>query len=408
MSIKRILLSQAILCSSWLFINAFGQPDADRTLILISFDGFRYDYISRYETPHIDALIEKGTTASALIPVFPTKTFPNHYSIATGLYPAHHGVLSNRMYDPKLEAWFRIGAGSIATTQEKWFGGEPIWITAEKQKVPTATCFWPGSDATFDGIRPTHHFKYNPSMSYDERIDQVLKWLQLEDRPRFISLYFESPDREGHKYGPDAQQIKQAVEELDEKMGRLISNVQELNLTPLINWIIVSDHGMAKIQPDSLIFLDDYVSLSDIKIIERSPKADLIPVSGKEKLIYRQLSNAHPKLKVYKKGQTPATWKFNMHDRIAPIMAIAEEGWTITTRRAYRFNPGGPSGGTHGYEVKYPSMHGIFIAHGPDIMQGKKIPAFENVDLYHLMCKLLRIKPAPNDGDKATSALILN
>lgn len=389
-------------------LDAQGQSSPKRTLILISLDGFRHDYLDSFSTPNLDLMAERGTRASSLIPVFPTKTFPNHYSIVTGLYPSHHGILSNRMYDPDLDAWFRIGAGSISTKQERWFGGEPIWITAEKQQITTATCFWPGADAIFQGIKPTHHLTYNPRMTYDQRIAQVLEWLQLVERPGLITLYFESPDREGHRHGPRAPQVAKAVNELDTKLGKLLQSVRDQGLAHAINWLIVSDHGMTGLSPDRLIFLDDYLRLQDVTIIEKSPKADLIPAEGKEEAIFTQLHGAHPNLQVYRKGETPLHWKFTDHARIAPIMAVADEGWTITTRTAHKLHPSKYKGGTHGYDPNYASMHGIFIACGPDIKRGLTIPAFENIHIYPLMCNLLKIRAASNDGHQDVARQVLN
>ena len=250
----------------------------NKVLILVSLDGFRNDYLDSIPTPTLQTIIQNGARAEALIPCFPSKTFPNHYSIVTGLFPSNHGIIGNTMYDPVGERWFRIGSGSSATRDASWFDGEPIWVTAEKQHKKTATLFWPGSDAPIQGIMPTYHRYYDGSTAYQERVQQVLEWLKLpsEERPEFISLYFESPDREGHKFGPFSPETRKAVEDVDRLIGSLMDGIKALNMQDRINIMITSDHGMSQLSRDKVIFLDDYIDLDQITLINQSPNAEIL------------------------------------------------------------------------------------------------------------------------------------
>ncbi|NND35481.1 MAG: sulfatase-like hydrolase/transferase [Saprospiraceae bacterium] len=394
-----------------LAVSVLGVPNSSKTgttqrvdlptTLLISCDGFRTDYLDSFPTPNLDRLASTGIRSKALIPVFPTKTFPNHYSIVTGLYPENHGIVANRMYDHHQDAWFKIGAGSASTREAFWFEGEPIWVTAKKQGLRTATLFWPGSDAAPEGYKPDFHLFYNNRLSYQERINQVTDWLKLppKERPHFITLYFESPDKEGHSFGPFHDATSKAVSEVDAYIGELIKRVQQLNLTDQINILVTSDHGMSQLSRDRVIFLDDYISLGDITLVETSPKADIIPKPGLDSIVFTRLKDAHPHLSVFRRDNTPEKWHYRKHERITPIMAVADLGWSIATKAIFNRNRGAYSGGAHGYDNSYPEMGAIFIGTGPGFKNGLIMPALKNIHLYELMCHLLQIKPATNDGD---------
>ncbi|NER23984.1 MAG: alkaline phosphatase family protein [Symploca sp. SIO1B1] len=373
--------------------------DIQPTVLLISFDGFRWDYLTKADIPNLDNLIADGVKAKSLIPVFPSKTFPNHYTIVTGLYTDNHGIIANTMYDPEFDATFTL-QDRKAVEDGRWWGGEPLWVTAEKQGQITASMFWPGSEAEIKGIRPTYWKRFDRNFSYDQRVDQVLSWfsLKVENRPTFITLYFEGTDTQGHINGPESPQVKAAIREVDNALGILLNGLKQRGIYENVNIIIVSDHGMTSINPKKTIFIDDYVDLSDVEIIDWSPVTGLRPSQSNNEKVYNSLVNAHPNLTIYRKKEIPEHFHYRNHRRIAPIIAVADEGWSISS---HSWLTGGKAflKGTHGYDYRLPSMHGIFIASGPDFKQGLVIESFQNIHIYNLIAHILGLKPAPNDGD---------
>jgi len=381
-----------------------GLPQKDtsfkKTLILVSMDGFRYDYFDKARTPGLDELIKTGVKAKSLIPAFPSKTFPNHLSIITGMYPEHHGIISNRIFNAATGEWYKLG-NSKAVTDGKWYKGEPFWVTAEKQHIKTATFFWPGSEAKINGFRPTYWKHYDESIPYPDRVAQAMSWLDMpaEKRPQFISLYFDEPDHSGHRYGPDSPEVVKAIEKVDSNIVLLEKELAIRHLTDKVDIIIVSDHGMTPLSRDSVIFLDDYVNMNDIKVVDWSPVVAIRPKQGKEDAVFNVLKNAHPKLAIYKKADIPARLHYSDNPLIQPIIGITSLGWTVTTRKYFNSHRHKATGGTHGYDPAYPDMHAIFIASGPSFKKGLVVKPFENIQIYELMCRVLNIKPSPNDGD---------
>ena len=379
-------------------------------LILISMDGFRWDYFEKTKTPNFDILISGGVRAKALIPSFPSKTFPNHITIVTGRYPEKHGIIANTMYDPVFDETYYIGQGSAPVLDGKWYEAEPIWVTAEKQDQTAMTMFWPASEAEIMGVRPTEYFVYDGSIHHNARVDQILKWLDYSPskRPEFISTYFSLLDDVGHNYGPDSDQIISAIQEMDRTIGRLINGLKSRDIFENSNILLVSDHGMASISSDSMIFLDDYINMDDVMMVDWTPVAALRP-KGNVELIYDKLKNAHPKMSVYKKGAAPMRLHYNNHRRIQPITAIAHENWSISTRTIFNKgdNPKQYDGGTHGYDQKYQSMGGIFVAHGPAFKRGMNGPSISNIHLYEMMCNILGLVPAVNDGSLDSTQIFI-
>ena len=374
------------------------------TVILISMDGFRYDYLDFVETPAIDALIESGVKATSLIPVFPSKTFPNHYTQVTGLYPEHHGLISNTMYDPEDDTWFTIS--SSAVTESKWYGGEPIWVSAELQGKIAASFFWVGSEAEIKGVRPTYWKPYDGSIPNNERVEQVLEWLDLPkaERPQFISLYMSDIDNAGHGNGPESDAVVAAVKALDAEIKRLTDGLANRKLTDQVDIIIISDHGMSQLSRDKVIFIDDFINLDDVTMVEWSPVSMIIPTEGKEDAIYQSLVDKNEHMRVYKKGELPEYLNFNNNRLIPPIICIADDGWSISSREFFNNRPTAYTGGTHGYDFEETSMHGIFVAAGPHFQENIKGPSFQSIHLYELMCQILELTPAINDGDPAVTA----
>jgi predicted AlkP superfamily pyrophosphatase or phosphodiesterase len=372
-------------------------------LILVSFDAWRWDYFDRTKSPNLHALAARGVRSEGLIPAFPSKTFPNHYTIVTGLYPAHHGIVSNNMWDDAIGEKFTM---SSATAKDpRWWAGEPLWVTAIKQGQRASSMFWPGAEVEIGGVRPTDWLPFDDSFPSADRVKQVLTWLSRPEaqRPQFITLYFSDVDTVGHTDGPNSQATIDAAERLDGQLGDLIAGIKARGLIDRTNIIIVSDHGMSQLALDRKIFLDDYVDLSTVNVVDWSPVLQIAPKTGTVDDLYKKLRGRHPALTVYRRDEVPADLHFAGNSRIQPIIALADDGWAITTRAKFaEANAKGDSrltGGEHGYDGRFLSMHGLFVAAGPGVRQGAVIPEVENIHIYELMCRMLGLKPAKNDGD---------
>lgn len=373
------------------------------SVLLISLDGFRYDYFDKYHPKNLEAIAAQGVKAEALIPVFPSLTFPNHYTIVTGLYPAKHGIISNDMKDPTImdpnkptQLWkFSLG-NTIAMDDPRWWQGEPIWLTVENQGQKSGTMFWPGSNVPIQGKLPSYFKKYSGSVTSSDRVKQVLNWLDLPDadRPTFFTLYFEAVDSAGHKYGPDSPEVKQAVADVDQNIGDLMAELKKRGIDQQLNVIIVSDHGMSAVKANHVINISQYIDLKEVDVISTGAVTNINPLDPKDTdTIYNALVNAHPNLKVYKKSQIPARFQYTGNTRIPEIVGIADEDWYISTKANTS------SAATHGYDNANPNMHGIFLADGPAFKDGVTVAPFENIHIYELMANILGLKPAKNDGD---------
>lgn len=352
-----------------------------------------------------------GVTAEALIPVFPSKTFPNHYTIVTGLYPAHHGIVSNNMVDALLPRRFTLEDWD-AQQDPRWWGGEPLWITAERQGQPAGTMFWPGSDVEIAGERPTFFDVYSHGLANDARVDMLLLWLSQSDRirPTFLTLYFSDVDTAGHNYGPDGEQTRRAALDVDAAIGRLVDGVERLGLSPRVSYVLVSDHGMAALAPDRMIVLDDYLDMSTVDLIDTSPIVGISPQPGlPAESVYKALKDKHPSLDVYTRSTLPEHYRLRNHPRLPEVIGIAADGWHATTRRrlARDKSERGMPRGDHGYDPRNRSMHGLFIASGPAFKSSLTVPAFENIHIYELLCRVLRLRPAANDGDPTVTTSFL-
>ncbi|KPK05649.1 MAG: hypothetical protein AMS20_06040 [Gemmatimonas sp. SG8_28] len=377
-------------------------------VILVGLDGFGWDFLEAAETPNLDALIARGVRAEWLVPIFPTKTFPNHYSIVTGLYAEQHGIVSNNMYDPDFGERFSLG-NRAAVQDGRWWEGEPVWVTAEKAGLIAAAFFWPGTEADIQGIRPTYWYPYVHRTPHDERVDQVLTWLDLPDgeRPALITTYFADVDEAAHTFGVDAPETLAAIQAVDRAIGRLVRGLEQRGLDNRVNMVLVSDHGMASRSRDRVIFLDDLVDLADIEVIDWSPVAAMRPHAGREDEVYERLHGAHPNVQVYRKAEIPERWHYRDHRRIQPILAVADEGWVISTREYFATHPTAYRGATHGYDNTAQTMQATFIAVGPAFSRGIVVPPFQNIHVYELLCYLLEIEPAPNDGSLDSVRVLL-
>lgn len=363
----------------------------------------RWDYLARYPeaTTHLRQLAKEGASARALIPVFPSNTFPNHYSIVTGLYPAHHGIIDNEMFDPDLGEFFRYTTVKSAR-DNRWWGGEPIWITAVKQGQISACYYWPGSEAEIGGHRPTYWKPYNYyDVTFESRLDELVGWLKrpVGERPNITTFYFEETNAAGHNFGPDSPDLAQVLKQLDARIGAMQARFRQEGISA--NLVIVSDHGMTPVSAERTLILEDFIDLKTIQLESYGSIVSLRPVSGDLEPIARAAEKI-PHAKTYRAEDLPARFRLRDNARIPPLWVLPDEGWRIVTKASQaRVRPTGPLRGDHGYDPAYPSMHGILIVHGPSFRSdGRTIAAVENIHVYHLLCAALGLQPAANDGDR--------
>ena len=371
-------------------------------LILISFDGYRADYLERGLSPNLAALARGGVRAAALHPAFPTLTFPNHYTIVTGLYPDHHGIVNNRMVDPASGKRF-VYNDPTTISDPSWWGGEPLWVGVERQGKHAATMFWPGADVAIDGVRPEHWLPFDGKMTPDARVDQALAWLDLApaERPDFLTLYFEQVDHASHEHGPDSNDVRDALREVDAALGRLLDGLRQRGLANSANIVIVSDHGGTASGPDRVIVIDSVVDIGSIDVINTGVLAGFAPKPGREAEVERALLQPHAHMRCWRKTDVPVRMHYGSNPRVPPLLCLADDGWLIFTQR-FMDNPKRHiSLGEHGYDDDDPTMRALFVAHGPAFKHGLTVPEFRNVDIYPLMTHILGIRPAANDGDYA-------
>lgn len=368
-------------------------------LLLISIDGFRADYLERGVSSALAKLARTGVRARAMRPSFPTLTFPNHYTLVTGLYPDHHGIIHNRMYVP---GFGRFSPGSVAAHDGRWWGeAEPIWVTADKQNRVTATLFWPGSEADIHGHRPDYWRHYDERVTAAERVAQVLTWLKLPAarRPDFMTLYFSAVDAAGHRYGPDSPEVDRAIHKVDAAVALLVAGLRRAHWFRRMNILVVSDHGMATTPPGQWIRIDALLDLGDVRMVTGGALAEFIPRPGHAREVVAKLLKPHPHMRCWRRTAVPARLHYGRNPRIPPLVCLAATGWQITTARYLATHENRMPLGGHGYDNAAPAMRALFIAHGPAFRRGLAVPAFPNVDVYPLMAHLLGILPRPNDGD---------
>ncbi len=388
----------------------FASESSGRTLILISLDGWRRDYHTLAPTPALQSLMARGVRAEGLTPVFPTKTFPNHYSIVTGLYTEHHGVVGNSMREPGTALRFSL-SNRDAVGDGRWWRGEPIWVTATRQGLRSATLFWPGSEAPVGGVRPDEWTPYDGSIPNHERVGRILRWLELPPgrRPAFIAGYFSDADDAGHAYGPDSREVRDVIVSLDATIGELVRGIEARGLVDRVNLVIVSDHGMATLSPRRVIVLSDYVNPDDIEISEINPNLAIGPRAGGTLTVdalYARLVHAHPHLRVYRREAAPERWRYRGNPRVPAVVGVVDEGWSLASDRS-RVAQVTKDGGNHGFDSNVRSMQGVFIAAGPAFRRGVSLSAFENVHVYNALAAAIGVTPAPNDGDPEVAERLL-
>jgi predicted AlkP superfamily pyrophosphatase or phosphodiesterase len=352
------------------------------TTILVSLDGFRADFLNRGLTPTLNSLIAQGVSPRYMVPSFPSVTFPNHFTIVTGLYPESHGMVGNSFWDPEFQEEFIIEPSIIA--QSKWWNAEPLWVTAEKQGVHSAIHMWPGSDAHIAGADPSFFDRYNGSEALGRKVDRILQFLDLPGeesdletkRPQFIAAYVPNVDSAGHKYGPNSTELGSTIAAVDKMLADLLQGIQARNLTEIINIVIVSDHGMATTSTDRLVQLENLIDIDLVKHIDGWPLRGLRPGRPEDlNILWNQLSEnarAFPNsIEIYTRETMPERYHFSNNERIAPLWVIPKTGWAVVERTDFDVEKARETGeiyhprGLHGYDHEHPLMRAIFIARGP-------------------------------------------
>lgn len=375
-------------------------PAAHAPLLLVSIDGFRTDYLDRNQSPTLSTMAANGVRAKWMQPAFPSLTFPNHYTLVTGKYPDHTGIINNSMHDKTLGR-FSLSRREAVQDGRWWDQAEPIWVSADKQGLRTATMFWPGSEAEIRGYRPDYWFQYSGVVSGDQRVDQILAWLDLPaaQRPDFLTLYFDRVDHAGHEYGPDTPQVDAAIRQVDGAMAQLVTGLKARRIYDKLNIIVISDHGMASVPKGHEILLDKLIDLDHMHIVAMGILAGFNPKPGYEKSVADKLLKKHPHMRCWRKGHFPARLNYGTNARTPAISCLADVGWRISSSDYIKNRKRPMTLGEHGYDIDGPLMHALFIAHGPGFRAGVVVDGFPNVDVYPLMTHLLGIKAQANDGN---------
>ncbi|XP_051724402.1 bis(5'-adenosyl)-triphosphatase enpp4 [Ctenopharyngodon idella] len=382
-----------IICSGLILsVPALKSANDTPALLLVSFDGFRADYLNKYSFPNLEKFFSDGVLVHELTNVFTTKTFPNHYSLVTGLYAESHGMLASIMYDPVSKKHFSIKNDSDPFW---WDEATPIWVSVENNGYRAASAMWPGSDVNIQNHTLKYKYEYDSKVPFQERLGNLTQWMTTDRSVKFATLYWEEPDWSGHKYGPEnITEMAKVLREVDNHIGFLMEHLNKTGLWGKINIIITSDHGMAQCSQERLIKLDNCITPNSYTVVDLTPVAAIIPLQDNF-TVYKNLSSCHRHMKVYLKEDVPDRLHYKNNERIQPIILVADEGWTIVKDGRL------PRLGDHGYDNTLPSMHPFLAAHGPAFRKGYRMSSFNSVDLYPLMCHLIGIAPEANNGSFA-------
>lgn len=388
----------------WFFVSLTQSviaQDKETYVVLISLDGYRYDYTERFQPENILRLSQEGVTADGLIPAFPSKTFPNHYSIATGMLPGHHGLVDNLFHDPKVEHPYTISKRE--TVQDPfWYDGTPIWVLAEENGLKAASYFFVGTEAPVRGIQPSYFYNYDAQVSNLSRVSKVFEWLELpeQERPRLITMYFSDMDDVGHRYGPrNDSKLKERLIKLDRELGALMEGLKSLDLD--VQVVLVSDHGMVEVPKQQLLPLDDLMEGIGAKVANNGALAHVylnegVDLEAAQQLI-RSRGSHYQVVKPDDPGFYPSDTPYSA--RLGDLLVIPDLGYYLATgadmvryqNRAAMFST--ETFGEHGFSPEFHEMHGIFYAWGSRFRAGLRIPAFQNIHVYPLLCRLLGLDP---------------
>lgn len=412
-STLRIIIVAILLIAS---ANVSFAQKPDPTVLLISFDGFRHDYIDKHDLRNFKAFRTNGSSAEGLIPCYPSVTFPNHYSIVTGMRPATHGLVDNSFYDSALNVTYSIGNRDMVGNP-KFYGGTPLWVLAKQSGIKTASYFWVGSEVTDPARRPDKYFLYDVKVDFKTRVDSVLSWLNMKnsERPRFITLYFNEPDHVAHETGPNSPETHEILLKMDSVLGYLMEGVKKVK-TP-VNTIIVSDHGMMEltIADETSTFLDELydVRTTKFKTVVSSTIAHLY-IDKQQTLdsMYTLLKGKEKNFKVYKKNELPKQLQYGNHHRIGDLVMLAAPAHILRHSDRKRNDQGAKAGahfGVHGYDPTVVSdVRGIFLAQGPQLKKGQKLGLVRNIDVYPLVARILGLTIPKIDGDPKALEKIYN
>ena len=361
-------------------------------VVLISFDGMKPEYLQRIDLPNFQRVMQRGVRSVGMIPTFPSKTFPNHYSIVTGMRAETHGLVGNRFWDPARNAAYAMGDTSVVF-DGTWYRGEPIWVTAAKQGMVAASFFWVASEANVGGVRPHYYKRYDGRVPNMTRVDTVLSWLALPGpaRPHVVTMYFSETDGAGHDHGPLSPQVDTAAKNVDAALGRLLDGVARLPLRDSVYFVLVSDHGMSESHPRWYAALDTLIDMNGVRLGEAGTLANLYVQGGRDRAaVLRDSINRRMRHgRAYLRGDIPAHLHYNKDERVGDIVVVMEEHFQIG-----RADRPAREGGAHGWDPTFPSMHAIFVASGPGIPADKVIPTFENIEIYPWLTELLGLKQA--------------
>ncbi|PMD63211.1 nucleotide pyrophosphatase family protein [Hyaloscypha bicolor E] len=410
---KRVAIKQQTMMSNG---TALFAP----TTILISLDGFRADFLNRGITPRLNAFIAEGVSPVYMLPSFPSVTFPNHHTISTGLYPESHGVVGNTFWDEELqEEFFYTHPNSM---DPKWWGGEPIWVTAETQGIRSAIHMWPGSEAHIMGVEPAFIDSYNGKEPLPNKVTRILELLDKpgqenklaevgDMRPQLIAAYVPNVDTDGHKYGPNSTEIRATIAGVDALLDGVFKGLEERNLTQIVNVVVVSDHGMATTDTSRVIQLEDILDTNLIEHMDGWPLFGLRPKNPADlQSLYDTLAAeaaVNPGFEVYLRDKNmPERYHFSKNERIAPLWMIPKTGWAIVTKKDFDVADAKAKGtiyhprGLHGYDHEHPLMRAIFVARGPAFPHppNSRVEPFQNTEVYNILCDSLGLEPRPNNG----------
>ncbi|MCR9205514.1 MAG: alkaline phosphatase family protein [Halobacteriovoraceae bacterium] len=361
-------------------------------VIMISIDGFRHDYIKMYKPPFLSSMVDKGIKAKSLISTFPSKTFPNHYSLATGMHAGNHGLVANRFYDPQWKEAYQIGDSST-TTNGKWYGGSPLWLSVRNQGMMSSSFFWVGSDANIKGHYPNYYVPYDGRIENKTRVNQTLKWLKMPEsrRPHYLTLYFSDVDSAGHRYGPFSQEVESSVLEIDKQISNLYDQVQKLNLK--VNFVVVSDHGMMAIDNSKKVYLNEYIDPSKAIFKERGPITFIYMNDIKDLNSFKKKLKAVPHTKVYERKELPKKFHMGQNPRAGDLILLADPGAYIYPNKKRPETPDHRTRGTHGYDpILTNEMGGLFLSFGPTVKKKGVIKSFKNIHVYPFVMKLLELE----------------